>query len=734
MRSHRAYRRPKPAELSRRTFIRATALIGGGVLWGWTPPALHAASLVGAAGLAPGPNQRSLTPWILITPDNQVTLIVSQAELGQGISTTLPAILADELGADWGSVRLETAPYAPSFRNPKLNWMFTGNSESVQSFHDLMRQVGAAARTMLVQAAAVRWQVPPTECVAAGGAIRHVPTNRRLTFGAVVDEAAQLPVPQRPPLKPRADLTLRGRSIPRVDVPSKVDGSAVFGIDVHVPGMLAAAIRRPPTIGGLLRSVDEGRLKAQPGVRDVVRIDQGVAVVAQTYLQARRALAAVPPVFDAGPNAALDSASLRTEYQARLENGPFATAVDEGDALGIVTRAERRLVQEYENPFAAHATMEPMNCTASVTPERCEVWAPTQGQEFAFVALKAALGMSDHQVIVNRSAAIGGGFGRRLLPDFVVQAALVSKAVGAPVKLIWDREEDMRHDYYRPATAVRLSAAVDATGTPAALVARIVSPTILLPVFPPIASVLNEKGIDPSALEGMLETDYAIPARRVDFHLLKTPIPTSVMRTTGYGPNIFALESFVDELAAAAKLDPYRYRRRLLVGNARAIRVLDRAAALGNWSKPLRPGHGRGIAYAFAFGTRLAMVTEVEVAGDAVKVKRVTTVVDCGEVLDRKIAEASIEGGVVFGLGYCKTEITFKEGRAEQDNFDGYELPYLAETPVMVTEFIEGGPPLGGIGEVSPVTVPPALVNAIHAATGKRLRSLPLRRHGQRFA
>ena len=669
-----------------------------------------------------------------ITPDNQVTIIVSQAELGQGISTTLPAILADELGADWATVRLETAPFAPAFRNPKLNWMFTGNSESVQSFHDLMRHIGAAARTMLIQAAAARWNANAAECVADGGAIRHLPSGRRLTFGAVAQEAAGLPVPQNPTLKSRSHLKLVGRSIPRVDVPSKVDGTAIFGIDVEVPGMLAAAIRRPATIGGVLRSFDEAQLKAQPGVRGVVRIDQGVVVVAQTYLQAKRALATVPPLFEAGPNAALNSLTVRAQYREKLDNGPFVTPVKEGDALGALTRAPRTIAHDYESPFAAHATMEPMNCTASVTADRCEVWAPTQGQEFAFVALKSALGMRDEQVIVNRTVAIGGGFGRRLLPDFVLQAALASKAVGAPVKLIWDREEDMLHDYYRPATFVRMSAALDPKGRPGALAVRVVSPTILLPVFPPIESTLKDKGIDPSALEGILETDYAIPARRVDFHLLQTVIPTSVMRTTGYGPNVFAIESFVDELAIAAKVDPYRYRHSLLAGNARALRVLDRAAALGDWGKPLRKGHGRGMAYAHAFGTRLAMVAEVEVARDAVKVRKVTTVVDCGEVLDRGIAEASIEGGVVFGLAYCKAEVTFKNGRPEQDNFNGYELPYLAEAPSMVTEFIEGGRPLGGVGEVSPVTVPPSIGNAIYAASGKRIRSLPLSRHGLRFA
>jgi isoquinoline 1-oxidoreductase beta subunit len=591
---------------------------------------------------------------------------------------------------------------------------------------------------MLTSAAASRWGVPPSECEAKNGAVAHAPSGRRLTFGGLAAEAAKLQVPQNPPLKPRSQLKLVGKALPKVDVPSKVDGSAQFGIDLKLPDMVVATVRTAPTIGGTLKRLDETRLKAMPGFRGVVRLQEGIAVVADTYLQARRALAAVSPVFDDGPNAGLDSDRLRAAYRERLENGPWATVVNEGNATSVLDRAKARLTFDYENPFAAHATMEPMNCTASVTAERCEIWAPTQGQELAHVALKSILGLKDEQVIVHRSPAIGGGFGRRLIPDFVIQAALVSKAVGRPVKLIWDREEDFLHDFYRPATMVRLTAALQADSLPSALAARVVSPTILLPVFPPIAQMLKEKGVDPSALEGMMETHYALPNRRVDFHLFNTAVPTSVMRTTGYGPNIFALESFIDELAHAAKVDPYRYRRRLLAGNVRALAVLDRAARMGQWHKPLSgekgARRGRGIAFTEAFGTLLAQVAEVEVRGDEVKLLRVSSAVDCGEVLDPGIAAAGIEGGIVFGLSYCKNEVTFRNGRPEQTNFNGYELPYLAETPEMRTEFIRSGEKMGGIGETSPVALPPAFANAIFAATGKRLRSMPLSRHGLRLA
>lgn len=702
---------------------------------GFTCP-VWAARLTGRANPTPDPSESAVTAWVRVTPDNQVTLIVSQAEIGQGISTTLPAILADELGADWSQVRLETAPFsstATSYRNPKLKWMFTGNSESIESFYDLMRTTGAAAREMLSKAAATRWNVSPGTCRTEHSLIIHQTSGRKLTFGEVAADAAKLEVPEKPWLRAQSELKLVGRALPKVDIPSKVDGSAIFGIDFSVPGMLLAAIRTSPTIGGTIKSFDEAAIKREPGVRAVVRLQNGIAVVADTWWQARTGLLAGKLEFDPGPNAGLDSAKLRDAYLKALNDGPWTTPVNEGDATAVLKDSLQAMTYDYENPFAAHATMEPMNCTASVTQERCEIWAPTQGQELAFYALKAVLGMRDEQIVVNRTPYVGGGFGRRLVPDFVVQAALISKAVGKPVKLIWDREEDIRHDLYRPATMVRLTAALNEKGLPRALAASVVSPTILLPVFPLIESTLKEKGVDPSAMEGMMETPYEIPNRKVQFHLFKTAIPTSVMRTTGYGPNIFAFESFIDELAHASNIDPYQYRRQLLAKNTRALAVLDRAAQLGHWGKPTAKGEGRGIAFADAFGALLAQVIEVQVEGEAVHLKQIVSVVDSGRTLDPGIAANNIEGGCVFGLAYCKAEITFKDGRAEQENLNSYVLPYLAETPPMVTEFIDSGEKLGGIGEVSPVTVPPALANAIFAASGQRIRSMPIGRHGLHF-
>jgi isoquinoline 1-oxidoreductase beta subunit len=729
-----------PLDHGRRAFLTVSMLLGGGLMLGFTFPA-RGARLVGAAAPTPAADEAAITAWVRIAPDNRVTLIVSQAEIGQGISTTLPAILADELGANWDSVQLETAPYDPAYANPKYKWMFTGNSESIQAFYDHMRTMGAAARSMLTQAAAARWGVPANECQAAQSAIVHV-SGKQLTFGEVAADAAKLPIPERPVLKPASDRQVDGKALPRVDVPAKVDGSAVFGIDFRVPDMLGAAVRTAPTIGGTVKRYDENAIKGRGGVRAVVPVPNGVAVVADTYWQARSALAAMPIEFDVGPNAALDSASIRSAMRDALDKGPWASPVNVGDAAAILAQSKRKLSFDYENPFLAHATMEPMNCTAHVTPNRCEIWAPTQGQNLAFFALQSALKMPGEQIVVNRTPYIGGGFGRRLLPDFVVQAALISKSAGRPVKLIWDREEDMRHDAYRPGTMVRLSAALDAHGLPAAIQARVVSPRIITLAAPFLVEMVDKSHIDPSAMEGMMETRYKLDQRRVDFHLFDTPIPTSVLRTTGYGPNIFAFESFIDELAHAAKQDPYRFRRALLAHDARAVAVLDRAAQLGEWGKPLPKIKdakvGRSIAFTDAFGTLLAMVMEVEVRrdsrGEAIRVRRVTAAVDCGRVLDPGISTSSIEGGIVFGLAGCKSEITFKNGRVEQENFTTYEMPYLAETPDIRVEFIDGGGVLGGVGEVSPVTVAPALANAIFAATGRRIRSMPLSRHGLRFA
>jgi isoquinoline 1-oxidoreductase subunit beta len=725
-------------QVTRRDFLTAGALVTGGFALGWAAPvsakSLAASGLPAAAGSAAAGGAMSITEWVRITRDDVVTLVVSQAEMGQGISTTLPAVLCDELGADWSRVKLELAPTAAAYQNPRIKWQFTGNSESTQSFYDHLRGVGAAARVMLTTAGSARLGVAASELSTEDGRVIHKASGRSLSFGELAEDASRVPLPTSPALRPDAELKLVGNSLPRVDGACKVDGTALFGIDYipeGLPPVLFAAIRSAPAYGAkplLVKNLNA--IKARTGVVDVVMLPTAVAVVARKYWQARAALASAEIDFDAGPNVALDSPSLARLYKDKLANGPFKTATDEQTATRMAPAALHEAT--YELAFQAHATLEPMNALANVTPNGAVIWAPTQGQDQAKYTVAGVLQIKPTDVQVFRSPFLGGGFGRRLLPDFAVDAALLSRAVGQPVKVIWSREEDMRRDFYRPATMHRLQAKLDAKGQLLGLSQHVVSPTILKPVFPPLDL---SKGIDPSALEGSLRTRYKLAAWRTEFHLLEIPVPTSVYRTTGYGPNIFGLESFIDELAFRAKVNPLQYRRRMLADDKRALRVLDELALRAGWNKPLPnagKGRGRGVAFTDAFDTVLAQVVEVTVKGKTIKVDRIVTVADPGRVLDAKICEAGLEGGAIWALSsLAKGEITFDKGGPVQSNFHEYDLLRLHEAPRFETHLLQSpGVKLGGIGEVGPVATAPALVNAIFAATGRRLRTLPLARSG----
>jgi isoquinoline 1-oxidoreductase subunit beta len=718
--------------LSRRVFLQASAAAGGGFL---LTGLVRSEALPAGAGLIDaGVRDVALNAWLRITSDDQVTLVCSQSEMGQGIMTTLPAVLAEELGADWKRVKVEISPVATVYRNPRIDWMFTGNSESTAAFFDLLRQMGASAREMLVAAAAKRWAVEPRDCHAEDGTIRHGPTARVLTFGELVEAAAKETPPEKPTLKAQKDWKLLGRSLPRVELPAKLNGTAVFGLDVRVPGMLYAAVKQSPVFGGQVKTLDKESVQGLPGVVDVVPIPNGVAVVARTYWEAAQALRVLRVSFDDGPNASLSSETVMAQYRAALERGPWLTVRAEGDFKSadhrIASGGADVYAAEYESQFLAHATMEPMNCTAHVTADGCEIWGPLQGPELAQMVVAQVTGLPQEKVAVHRTL-LGGGFGRRLLVDFVVQAVLASKAVGAPVKAVWSREEDMQHDVYRPATLQTIEAALDASGQPQAIAHRLVSPSILQFVFPPAVTETN----DPSCLEGLMESHYQVPNVKVDFHLLKIGVPTSVLRTTGFGPNVFAIESFVDELAHRARQDPYAFRRRLLE-NERSRAVLDLAAEKAGWTKRLPAGAARGIAYAEAFRTHIAHVVELSVKDDRVTIHRIACVIDCGTALDPEISKSSIEGGTVWGLGVAfKSAISFRDGRTVERNFDGFRIPQMYETPPIDVHIIDSGArPLGGTGEVGPVTLVPALTNALFAATGKRVRSLPLSRHGLKLA
>ncbi|HKA89255.1 MAG TPA: molybdopterin cofactor-binding domain-containing protein [Haliangiales bacterium] len=707
--------------MTRRDWLKASAIAGGGLVL--------AAHLPAWAAPRGGAEPAALNAWLRIAGDGEVTIVVSQAEMGQGIATTLPAVLAEELGADWPRVKLVTSPAHPDYRNPRLNWQFTGNSESMSSFFELMRKMGASAREMLIAAAAARWQVAAAGCRAEKGRIVHAPTGRSVGFGAVAAAAAALPPPQDPPLKPRSAWTLLGRSLPRVDNPAKIDGSATFGVDVVVPGMVHAAVRASPAFGGKVKRFDATSVAKRPGVIAVVPIPDGIAVVAETYWQAKTALDALDVEFEDGPQAQLGSDGLMRMYRDAMDAGAGWVPVRPGAAGAPRPLA---LEAEYESQFLAHATMEPMNCTASVTADGCDVWAPTQGQELAQIVVGKVLGLPAEKIRIHRTF-LGGGFGRRLIADFVVHAVVLAKAVGRPVKVLWTREEDMGHDFYRPAVLHRLRATRDDRGEIAEIAHRLVSPSILQYVSPP--SVTDT--MDPSCLEGLAETPYAVPSWKVDFKLLKIPVPTSVLRTTGYGPNIFAVESFVDELAAAQKEDPLRYRRKLLRDDPRAQKLIGALAERSGWERPPAAGRGRGVAFSVAFGTYIGHVVELSVSADKViRIQRIVAAVDPGLVLDPDITASSIEGGTAWGLSCALlSQITFDRGRAVQTNFHDYRVLRLPQMPPVEVHIVDGGAiSIGGVGEVGPVTVIPALTNAIFAATGARIRSLPLARHGYRLA
>lgn len=734
-------------QVDRRRFLITAGLTGGALL-------LKCAIRPGEAFASAGGDTAKVIPlnaWLKIGTDDSVTIIVSQAEMGQGIRTTLPAVLAEELGADWSRVHLEDSPTDPAYRNPRINWQFTGNSESTPSFFELMRQMGASARDMLIAAAAQRWNVHPATCRTEAGKVIHKNSRRSLRFGDLVEAASKITPPANPVLKNEQDWTLLGKSLPRVENPSKVDGSAIFGLDFSMPGLVHAAVRQCPVFGGDVASFDRSSIAGFPGIIDVVRIPNGIAVVGETYWQAKKALDALDVTYTEAPAAGVSSDTLREDYCRAMEGNEWLLVHVEGspdalhhdypniplakDTLPTTSVAAAKetyptiFSQEYESQFLAHATMEPMNCTARVTGDTVEIWAPTQGQEITRLTLAAAFKLPKENIQVSRTF-LGGGFGRRLVAfDFALQSALISKSVERPVKVIWSREEDMQHDIYRPATLHRITAGVNEYGQLRAVSHRLVSPSILQYVY---AAAVTDT-YDPSCLEGLLETHYEIPNIRVDFKLLHVAVPTSVLRTTGYGPNIFAFESFLDELASNKGIDSYHYRRELLVKSPRSLAVLDLVAQKSNWETPASKGHYRGIAYAEAFGTHIAHVVELSVSKNReVRIHKVICVADPGTALNPDITINSLEGGIAWGLSCAfKSEITFDRGCTVQSNYHDYSILRMPEMPTVEVYLINSGArPLGGTGEIGPVTLLPAITNAIFAATETRFRSLPLSKHG----
>ncbi|HYT72229.1 MAG TPA: xanthine dehydrogenase family protein molybdopterin-binding subunit [Gemmatimonadales bacterium] len=711
--------------ITRREFVSTSA---GLVLAFYLPPRPAAARVTGTEGeFAPN-------AWLRIGTDGVVTLTVDKSEMGQGSQTGLAMILAEELEADWSMVRLGPMPENPAGWSRRMS---TGGSTAIHGSWDALRKAGASAREMLVAAAALTWKVDRTECRAERGAVVHGPGGRRLGYGALARQASRLPVPESPTLKDPKDFRLIGTKIPRLDTPAKVDGSALFGSDVQVPGMLIAAIERCPVFGGKIKRYDATKAKALPGVRAVVELEAspwtgkdgawgvgcaaGVAVVADTYWHAFQGRQALEIEWDEGAAASLGSDGIRAEL-ARLADQPGVEARKVGDPAAALAGAAQRVEAAYEVPFLHHATMEPMNCTAHVRADGCDVWAPTQNQTRAQEVAAELAGLPKESVRIH-TTFLGGGFGRRLEPDFVSEAVRVSKAVGAPVKVIWSREDDTRHGFYRPASYNRFVAGLDAAGNPVAWTHRVVGTPIRLK-FGPLA-----KGLDGSLVDGAEDLPYAIPNLLVDQVAADfLPIPRGFWRSVGISHNAFVTECFVDELAAAAKRDPYELRRALLRDKPRHLRTLALAAEQAGWGAPLPTGRGRGIALAEWQPTVCAQVAEVSLDSDGtVRVHRVVCAVDCGPAVNVGQIEAQMQGGIVYGLtAALYGEITIERGRVQQGNFDDYPMLRMDEMPAVEVHVVPSTDKQGGIGEPSVGPIAPAVCNAIFAATGKRIRRLPI--------
>ena len=712
--------------LTRREFVKTGA---GLVIAFHLPPGAAPGSSPTAAGAGFAPNA-----WLRVGTDGIVTLTVDKSEMGQGPHTALAMILAEELEADWSKVRVGPMPENPAAWSRPMS---TGGSRSVRSSWEPLRKAGASARQMLVAAAAQTWGVEPADCRAEQGTVVHPSSGRRLTFGGLAQKASRLPVPDSPPLKDPKDFRLIGTRVPRLDTPAKVDGRAVFGIDVTVPGMLIASIERSPVFGGGVERFDAERARAVPGVRHVVQLDAtpwtgtnnawgvgcaaGVAVVADSYWQAVTGRRALEIEWDEGENGALDSDGIRAQF-VRLAEQPGVEARRDGDAAATLATAAKKIEAVYEVPFLHHATMEPMTCTAHVRADGCDVWAPTQNQTRAQEVAAELAGMPKEKVRIH-TTFLGGGFGRRLEPDFVSEAVRLSKVVGSPVKVIWSREDDVKHGFYRPATYNRFAAALDAAGNPVAWTHRIVAPPILLK-FGPL-----EKGIDRTLIDGAANLPYAIPNITVDQVAVDLlPVPRGFWRSVGISQNAFVTESFCDEVALAAGKDPYEFRRALLGEKPRHRRTLELAAEKAGWGSPLPAGRARGIALAEWAPTVCAQVAEVSVTAEGtVRVHRVVCAVDCGPVVNPDTIEAQLQGGIVYGLtAALYGEITLERGRVKQGNFDDYPMLRLAEMPAVEVHIVASTDPQGGIGEPAVGPIAPAVCNAIFAATGKRIRKLPI--------
>ncbi len=714
-----------PANPARREFLRKAALSTAGLVIAFHVPVHRRAWAAEPAVAKPAPLPPA-NAFLRIGTDDTVTVLLAHSEMGQGIWTSLPMLIAEELDAEWSRFRVEHAPAAPAYAHTAWGIQATGGSSTTPSEFDRYRQVGAMARSLLVQAAAQRLGVAPSDCRTENGAV--VAGDRRLRYGELAAAAAALPAPTAVTLKAPKDWTIIGRPTRRLDTPEKIDGSATFGLDVRFEGLLTAVVARSPTFGGRMKSFDDTAARAVPGVRKVVSVPSGVAVVADHFWAAAAGREALEIEWEAGPGAPLDSAALLAEFR-RLADQPGRVAASAGDAPAAMAAAKRSMAADYVVPYLAHAPMEPLSCTVRLGPESCEIWTGTQFQTFDQMAAARIAGLEPEQVTLH-TTFLGGAFGRRATPtsDFVSEAVHVAKAAGAPVKTVWTREDDVRGGYYRPMYLHRVRIALGEDGMPDAWDHVIVGQSILAGT--PFESEFGPNGVDPSSVEGTADSPYLkkVPNHRVQLHDYRCAIPVLWWRSVGHSHTAFVMETLVDELARAAGVDAVAYRRRLLAGHPRHLGVLELAAQKSGWGGPLSAGRARGIAVHESFGSYVAQVAEVSLDAGRIRVHRVTCAIDCGIAVNPLTIAAQMESGIAFGLGAAlHGAITFKDGRVQQSNFDDYPVLRLPEMPAVDVHIVPSTERPGGVGEPGTPPIAPAVANAVAALTGKPLHELPLR-------
>jgi isoquinoline 1-oxidoreductase subunit beta len=709
--------------LSRRQFVLSSALAGGGLVLGVYVPGLNRPARAAQQKLTTfAPNA-----FVRVGTDDMVTVLVNHSEMGQGTFTSLALLAAEELDADWSKVRAEHAPVDPAYNHANFGIQMVGGSTSTWTEWDRLRKAGATARAMLVTAAAGEWQVDPESCRTENGRVIHAESGRRKSYGELAEQASQMTPPDDVPLKDPKDFKLIGKPRNRLEAPEKVDGSGVFGLDVNRPGMLVAVIARPPVFGGKVSGFNSDRAKQLPGVRHVVEISRGVAVVADGFWPAKKGRDELEIEWDEGPLAALDSESQRAEY-AQLAEKDGVVAKQDGDAASALAIAAKKLTAVYELPYLAHAPMEPQNCVADVRADGCDVWTGTQFQTVDRDVAAQVTGLKPEQVNVH-TMLLGGGFGRRAVPDahMVREAVEISKAIKTPVKVVWTREDDTRGGFYRPRAYHKIAGGIDDGGNLTAWQHRVVCQSFIKGT--PFESAIIKDGVDQTAVEGAADLPYAIPNLFVDWQMAPGGVPCLWWRSVGHSHNAFVVESFFDELAHAAGKDPYELRSALLEKYPRHKRVLELAAEKANWGSPLKEGRGRGIAVHESFGSFIAQVAEVSVSdAGQVRVHRVVCAVDCGPTVNPRGISAQMESGVTFGLtAALYGEISFQDGRVRQGNFHDYPMLRMNEAPIVETHIVPSTDKMGGIGETGVPPIAPAVCNAIFALTGKRVRRLPIR-------